>query len=498
MESVAISIQNISKKFRLFNCPKERLLEALHPFNKKYHREFWALKDINFEVTKGMTLGIIGRNGSGKSTLLQVLCSVLKPTSGTATVNGKISALLELGAGFNPEFTGRHNVMMNGILRGFSREEMKKRMPIIEDFADIGEFIDQPMKIYSSGMSVRLAFAAAINVDPDILVIDEALAVGDAKFQHKCFRKFHELQEMGKTIVLVTHNMEAITRHCDQAILLDYGRIVKNGAPNEIANLYLSILLGDSGKPKLVKSIGGYNIVALYEIYYAVPLSLGVLDLTKTEALALPGILKAQTLEEIESFIKIPHLTPKYAKPTLISRENPELENFLEEIPETDSCVNRKSYNKDEFRQGDRRAEILDYLLICENKPDPVEIKTFDKLDIYIKAVFHEQVQFPLYGFAIKTLDGIRICGTNTWLDGVSISPTDRSDIVIFKFSIRMLLAGGDFFITLAVAERVNDEYVLIDHRADLVHLFVRQKKEGFNGFVEMETENKMISHRKR
>jgi lipopolysaccharide transport system ATP-binding protein len=179
MPEIAISLKNISKKYRLFNSPQDRFWEALHPFNKKYHKEFWALKDVSFDVLKGQTVGIIGRNGSGKSTILQILCSILRPTSGEVTVNGRVSALLELGSGFNPEFTGRQNVMMKGMIMGFSEAEMRNRFPEIEAFADIGEFIDQPMKIYSSGMSVRLAFATAINVDPDILVIDEALAVGD-------------------------------------------------------------------------------------------------------------------------------------------------------------------------------------------------------------------------------------------------------------------------------------------------------------------------------
>jgi len=284
MESVAVSVQNVSKKFRLFNSPKERLLEVLHPFNKKYHREFWALTDIIFEVAKGTTVGIIGRNGSGKSTLLQIICSVLRPTSGMVKTDGRISALLELGAGFNPEFTGRDNVLMNGALMGFSTEEMKQRLPVIEAFADIGEFIDQPVKIYSSGMFVRLAFAAAINVEPDILVVDEVLAVGDAKFQHKCFQKFLEFQREGKTIILVTHNTDAIARHCDYAILLEGGEVIEMGEPKSITNYYLDLLF--SGRisdyaplPNLIaENFRGFNIIHYKTKYYGLPQSLGAID----------------------------------------------------------------------------------------------------------------------------------------------------------------------------------------------------------------------------
>ena len=245
-DSIAVSVQNVSKRFRLFSSPKDRFWEALHPFNKKYHRDFFALKDISFEVPKGMILGIIGRNGSGKSTLLQIICSVLRPTSGTVVANGKMSALLELGAGFNPEFTGRDNVLLNGALMGFSRKEMEGRFPLIEGFADIGEFYDQPVKTYSSGMFVRLAFAAAINVDPDILIVDEALAVGDIRFQQKCFRKIREFGDNGKTIIFVSHDMGVVVNLCHRAMWLNDNTIYRSGDPQEITREYISYMAYDS------------------------------------------------------------------------------------------------------------------------------------------------------------------------------------------------------------------------------------------------------------
>src|SRR5437016_1893645 len=198
-EEVAISVRDVTKKYRLFRSPQEILKEALHPFRKRYHREFWALNGVSFDVAPGQTVGILGRNGSGKSTLLQIIAGIIQATSGEVIVNGRISALLELGAGFNPEFTGRENAHFQAQLMDLSREEIDRRLPEIEAFADIGEFFDQPVKTYSSGMFVRVAFASAINVDPDILIVDEALAVGDAKFQNKCFLKFKEFQGAGKT-----------------------------------------------------------------------------------------------------------------------------------------------------------------------------------------------------------------------------------------------------------------------------------------------------------
>ena len=231
---VVISARGLSKSYRLFGHPGDRVKQFLSFGLKHYHREFAALKDISFDIRKGETVGIIGRNGSGKSTLLQLICGILKPSAGTLQVNGRISALLELGAGFNPEFTGRENVYFQGALMGFTKAQMDKRFADVAAFADIGEFIDQPVRIYSSGMFLRLAFAVAINVDADLLVIDEAIAVGDAGFRARCFRRLGELGAAGCTILFVTHAMEQVTRFCNRSILLDHGRLLKQGPPEPV------------------------------------------------------------------------------------------------------------------------------------------------------------------------------------------------------------------------------------------------------------------------
>ncbi len=219
-----------------------RLKESLWRGRKKYHNEFWAIKDVSFEVDTGTTFGIIGRNGSGKSTLLQLIAGILMPSSGHLDINGRISALLELGSGFDPEFTGRENVFMNGAILGIDAREIEKRFSQIEAFADIGTFIDQPVKLYSSGMYVRLAFATAINVDPDILLVDEALAVGDVVFQHRCMRKIRELQEKGKTIVFVSHDTGAIQKLCSTVLLLEQGAVVSMGATEQVLRDYYRII----------------------------------------------------------------------------------------------------------------------------------------------------------------------------------------------------------------------------------------------------------------
>ena len=228
-EDSVIRIQNLTKAYRLYDSHADRVKETFHPFRKKYYRTFNALTDVSFEVTRGETLGIIGRNGSGKSTLLQIICGTLQPTSGSIEVIGRVSALLELGAGFNPEFTGRQNLYINGAILGLKHEEIELRFDDIAAFAGIGDFIDQPVKTYSSGMYVRLAFAIAISVDPDILVVDEALAVGDIYYQHKCMHRMKELMQKGTTIVFVSHDMGSIKSLCKRAILLDNGLISKKG-----------------------------------------------------------------------------------------------------------------------------------------------------------------------------------------------------------------------------------------------------------------------------
>ncbi|PIZ74208.1 ABC transporter ATP-binding protein [Candidatus Peregrinibacteria bacterium CG_4_10_14_0_2_um_filter_43_11] len=247
MSDIVIEINGVSKAYKLYKKPSDRAKEALNPFRKKYHQDFYALQDISFKVQRGETLGIIGKNGSGKSTLLKILTEVLTPSTGSVHVQGKVSSLLELGVGFNPELTGLENIYFNGAILGYTKVEMEKKLKDILNFADIGEFIHQAVKTYSSGMQVRLAFAVAINVNPEILFIDEALSVGDIRFQLKCMRKLRELKESGKTIIFVTHDMGAIMNYCSRAIWLDDGRIQSSGLPEKVCKEYTAFMTYDQG-----------------------------------------------------------------------------------------------------------------------------------------------------------------------------------------------------------------------------------------------------------
>jgi ABC-type polysaccharide/polyol phosphate transport system ATPase subunit len=240
---IAVRVDSVSKQYRIYDRPADRLKETFTRGYWKAHREFWALKDISFAVEAGTTTGIIGPNGSGKSTLLQIITGTLEPTHGNVSIEGRVAALLELGAGFNPEFTGIENIFMNAALMGFSRAETEHLLPEIANFAEIGDFIYQPLKTYSSGMYIRLAFAAAIAVQPQILIIDEALAVGDAVFQHRCMRRIKEMQENGTTILFVSHDPSAIRALCNHAILLNQGQKIAEGTPSDVLNRYQKIIM---------------------------------------------------------------------------------------------------------------------------------------------------------------------------------------------------------------------------------------------------------------
>ncbi|MDQ2856528.1 MAG: ABC transporter ATP-binding protein [Acidobacteriota bacterium] len=241
--SVALRVERVSKQYRIYSHPGDRLKESLTRGRWQWHREFWALSDVSFEIESGTTTGIVGPNGSGKSTLLQIITGTLEPTHGNVWYEGRVAALLELGAGFNLEFTGIENVFMNAALMGFSRKDTERLLPEIERFAEIGDFIHQPVKTYSSGMYVRLAFATAVSTEPQILIIDEALSVGDAVFQHRCLRRIKQMQENGTTILFVSHDPSAVKALCSRAILLNGGRLDTDGKPGDVLNRYQGLIM---------------------------------------------------------------------------------------------------------------------------------------------------------------------------------------------------------------------------------------------------------------
>lgn len=258
MNDTVIKIENLTKKYKIYNKPIDRLKEALNPLKKNYHKDFYALGNVSFEIKRGEAVGIIGKNGAGKSTLLKILTGVLSATSGTLIVEGKVSALLELGTGFNPEYTGIQNIYLNGTMLGFTKQEIDQKLDNILAFADIGDFIHQPVKTYSSGMFARLAFSVAINVDPDILIIDEALAVGDIFFQAKCIARMKEFAKT-RTVLFVSHSMEAVKSFCQRGILLDKGVIVLDDEIKKVAETYETLMNQKIADTKQPRSLGKVN-----------------------------------------------------------------------------------------------------------------------------------------------------------------------------------------------------------------------------------------------
>lgn len=255
MEEIAIDIQNLSKVYKLYEKPIDRLKETLSLTKKSYHKDFYALNNINLQIKKGETVGIIGKNGAGKSTLLKIITGVLSPSSGSVKIYGRISSLLELGAGFNPEYSGIENIYLNGTIMGMSKEEVDERIQDILAFADIGDYIYQPVKTYSSGMYVRLAFSVAINVNPDILIVDEALAVGDARFQLKCFKKLEEIKSSDKTILFVSHDIEQVKNFCMKGVLINDGKILYEGNPKEAGVKYFDLIFPKVDKNENSKDV---------------------------------------------------------------------------------------------------------------------------------------------------------------------------------------------------------------------------------------------------
>lgn len=243
MENIAINVDHVTKIYKLYDKPTDRLKESLGLTRKKLSKDHYALNDVSIQVKRGETVGIIGTNGSGKSTILKIITGVLNPTMGEVAIDGRISALLELGAGFNMEYTGIENIYLQGTMAGYTKEEVDQKMQQILDFADIGEFVHQPCKTYSSGMFVRLAFAVAINIEPEILIVDEALSVGDVFFQNKCYHKFEEFKKNGKTILMVSHDLSCISKYCDRVVLLNKGVKLAEGQPKEMIDIYKKLMV---------------------------------------------------------------------------------------------------------------------------------------------------------------------------------------------------------------------------------------------------------------
>ena len=412
-KNLAISVQGVSKIYKLYDKPIDRLKEAVSLTHKSYHRDFFALSDISFDVKKGETVGIIGTNGSGKSTILKIITGVLSPTTGTAEVSGNISALLELGAGFNSEYTGLENIYMNGTMMGFSREEMQRRMDDILRFADIGDFVNQPVKTYSSGMFVRLAFALAINVDPEILIVDEALSVGDVFFQAKCYRRMEEMMKNGTTILMVSHDMGSIIKYCDKVVLLNRGHFVAQGEAGKMVDLYKKILANQTDE----------LAEALIE--------------QKKEALGLP----------------------------------------VGEVHPDKSMKERMNLNPEVQEYGDGRASFEDFGTLDARGNVTNLLLKGEMFTIRERIRFHAPIENPIFTYTLRDKKGTDITGTNTLFEGTEIKPVKDGDVYTVSFRQKMNLQGGEYLLSMSCTGYENGEHVVYHRLYNVLSLTVISNK---------------------
>jgi len=426
---LAIKVEQLGKCYHLYEKPLSRVMDLMLPGPGKRYKPFWALRDASFEIESGQTVGIIGRNGSGKSTLLEMICNTLQPSEGSVSIKGRVAALLELGAGFNPEFTGRENVYMNAAIMGIEREVIKQKFSEIEAFANIGDYINQPVSTYSSGMYVRLAFATSIHMDPDILIVDEALAVGDIRFQRKCFREFERFKREGKTILFVTHAVELIRSYCDSAIFLHKGEIRRQGNPRDVVHDYLDMLFGtEDGSSTAVETI----------------------EVTSADD------------KHSNSAVKTSHTA-------------------LSTRADIDACTTRRSYNASEYRWGEQQAQIIDYRVESEGEIDPVVVQQGSEICITMRVYFHQALQGLIYGITLKTLDGTTVYGANTRERDIQVDARDKGEIVDISFSLQNHLVQGSYFFSLGVAQN-NDsvDNLALDRRYDLFSLAVDGNEKDF------------------
>lgn len=424
-----ISVSNIGKAYKQYPTRWSRLAEWVIPFSKPRHRLKWVLKNINFTIRAGESVGIVGINGAGKSTLLKLITGTTQPTTGVIQTKGRVAALLELGMGFHPDFTGRQNIFMAGQLMGLQAEEIIALMPEIEAFAEIGEYVDQQVRVYSSGMQMRLAFSVATASRPDILIIDEALAVGDSYFQAKCYQRILAFKKQGTTLLLVSHSAGEIVKHCDRAILLKDGRLEQDGSSRSVTNCYLDDLFGKKNNSALNES-------------------------------------------QIATFPEA------------------ELRQGVEDIFHT-----RPGYCRTEYRWGHGGAKIIDYLIVADGERYPSRIESNTATDFYIKVLFSSDFERVVPGILIKTLEGIFLYGTNSFIasEGRADLSAGSGEVIIYRFSLPMALNEGDYLISLGLSSG-DPLYDLkpIDRRYDSVMIHVGRAVQ-FWGITDLQASFELV-----
>ena len=418
-KNVAIEISHVRKVYPTYNREFDRFREAVSPFRKSYHEDFTALQDVNLTVYKGECVGVIGTNGSGKSTLLKIVTGVLHPTAGEVKLDGRVSSLLELGAGFNPNYTGIENVYLNGRIMGLTDEEIKKRLPDIEKFAAIGDFIRQPVRKYSSGMFARLAFSVAIHVDPDILIVDEALSVGDVFFQNKCYHKFDEFRKAGKTILFVSHDLGSVLKYCDRCLLLNKGEQVAAGASREVVDTYRRIMVEHYQQSRRLAEA----------------------------AAAAPAVSAGEKKE----------------------KQDPQELTW----PADTAWKNGIVRNPEAQEYGDMLAEITDYGIMNGRGEITGMIMKGETFTVLVRFRFNAEIDHPIFAFTIRDKKGTELCGTNTVYEDAQIETAQKGLTGVVRFTQRMTLQGGEYLLSLGLTGYLDGELHAYHRLYDICNLQV-------------------------
>lgn len=436
MNDIAISLKNVSKYYKLYNSPKDRLKEAISRKGNILHKKFYATKNIDLEIKKGEILGIVGKNGSGKSTLLKLITGVLKPDEGSIEVNGKISALLELGSGFNPEFTGMQNIFFYGTILGFRKEEMEEKIDAIIAFADIGEFIDQPLKNYSSGMKSRLGFAVAVHIDPEILILDEVLSVGDELFKRKSYAKMEEFFKSGKTIIYVSHNSNSIKQLCTRAIFLLDGEMILDSTPHTVITSYEKYFFSDKKNQDKIKS-------------------------------------------EIKSYHK-----EKYSK---VSKRI----KSVDEQKEKDYFISGMKTEETIIRN--RRVDIFDITILNE-KRETVNVLQIGKMyTLSYKVHFDEECYQVKFGHLIKNEKGVWISGYTLPSRKEALSIVKAGEEYIVQAEFQCDVNKGSYFFEISVTSDIGDDRVYLIWKKDVYMVKVVGNNYDFWSMVNIWSKNTLM-----
>ena len=491
----AILVENMTKAYRIWESPGARLKSPLinasshllpstsgvHRYLKaqaqRYYRDFFALRDISFAVSKGESVGIIGRNGSGKSTLLQAIAGTLQPTSGSVQVIGRVAALLELGSGFNPDFSGRENVYLNAAVLGLSRTETDERFDQIAAFADIGDFIDQPVKTYSSGMVVRLAFAVSAHVDPDVLIIDEALSVGDARFQLKCARAIDRIRERGVTLLFVSHDLSMVKRLCQRAILLEHGRLLYGGHPNDVANLYSKLIVDGGSAEALADDIAALRSrESTMESPAAPPIAGAPLELNGAapNPESPPAIATAENSELARLRLQVAAL-----ETTLRSHlPTPEYTAKVEALL-ADERTHLQASGQ-EYTYGGELGEIFDLRVLDDQGAARTWFKSGEAVVVRMCVRSFEALHEPIFALTIKNTAGVEIYGTNTLFSNQPAAPMDAGSCREINFALPLNLMPNHYFLSFGFTHFLGDQLIVIQRRYDAIKLEVHSVDRTF------------------